>query len=173
LSSPTPRRQDPDELIAKAAEAEIEEYVSEEPDLGMNLDEHRLREAIEPNLNESLGENRLRYELYELRRQHEEAKEIHALRLRYVNRIFTLVVGWLSGVGVAILWTGFGGVNDRVFYLSDKVLIAFISSTTINVIGLFVVAAKWMYPNSSVQAAKTPDPERRQFTISFEPKKDP
>jgi len=28
----------------------------------------------------------------------------------------------------------------------DKVLIAFITSTTINVVGLFVVVAKWMFP---------------------------
>jgi hypothetical protein len=71
------------------------------------------------------------------------------MRLAYASKIFVLVVTWLIGVAIAVLWTGFGGVNDRAFYLSDKVLIAFISSTTINVIGLFFVVAKWMYPSGA------------------------
>jgi hypothetical protein len=32
------------------------------------------------------------------------------------------------------------------FTLSDKVLIAFITSTTASVIGIFIIVAKWLFP---------------------------
>ena len=35
----------------------------------------------------------------------------------------------------------------RTFYLSDNVLIALITSTTVNVIGIFVIAARWLFAN--------------------------
>ena len=50
---------------------------------------------------------------------------------------------WLVCVSVAVFFTGF---SYKDFSLSGKVLIAFITSTTINVVGLFVVVAKWMFP---------------------------
>jgi hypothetical protein len=134
----------------KAAEAEC---VPDQPDLGASLDDHR----------------RL-YEIEELARIQREANDIHTMRLEYANRIFTLVVLWLIAVGIAVLASGFGGVNDRGFYLSDKVLIAFISSTTINVIGLFIVVAKWMYPSTPTNGK--PSDDKQQFTISVERKKE-
>ena len=135
--TPAPQRENPDDLIARVAEIESE---SEQPDLGIDLNQYRKQ-----------------FEIDELIRVQREANDIHKMRLGYAKRIFVLVVGWLMAVAVAVLWTGFGGVNDRAFYLSDKVLIAFISSTTVNVIGLFVVVAKWMYPSGPGSNGKTSD----------------
>jgi len=73
-----------------------------------------------------------------------EAQDTHRLRLGYAGRIFWLVSAWLVCVAVAVYLSGF---KLKGFELSSEVLIAFITSTTINVVGLFVVVAKWMFPN--------------------------
>jgi hypothetical protein len=46
-------------------------------------------------------------------------------------------------IRIYIASSGFG---YKSFELPDGVLIAFIASTTVNVVGLFVLVAKWMYP---------------------------
>ena len=71
-----------------------------------------------------------------------EAKEIHDLRVRYTDKIFYVVCGWLICVVVSVLLSGF---QSWGFRLSDSVQIAFITSTTVNVVALFVVVAKWLY----------------------------
>ncbi len=102
-------------------------------------------DELEPNLSLTLSEHKDLYEIDSLRQALKEAVDTHKLRLQYTSRIFGMVCGWLLGVIVCILLTGF-----RVwsFQLSDSVLIAFITSTTVNVVGLFFVVAKWMYTNS-------------------------
>ena len=55
-----------------------------------------------------------------------------------------LLCVWLSFLAICLLMAGLGCWG---FKLSDNVLIAFIASTLINVLGLFVVVAKWMFPN--------------------------
>ena len=95
-----------------------------DPDLSLSLDKHK--------------SDLLKQEL-------KEAQDTHKLRLGYTGKIFWLVVAWLVCVLAAVLMSGFsvGG-----FSLSDKVIITFITSTTINVVGLFLVVAKWMFPSS-------------------------
>lgn len=50
------------------------------------------------------------------------------------------------------------GVNSffgtTTFHLDDKVLIAAIGSTTANVIGLFYVVAKYLFPESGISRKK-------------------
>jgi hypothetical protein len=73
----------------------------------------------------------------------------HTLRLKYTGKIYGLVLCWLVGVVVCIAASGVGAWG---FKLPEAVLIAFITSTTLNVLGLFVLVAKWMYP-AGTQAA--------------------
>lgn len=101
---------------------------------------------FEPDLSLDLAEHKLSVELEALRQQLDEARDTHQLRLGYASRIFWLVVAWLACVAVAVFMSGFALWS---FKLSDKVLITFITSTTINVVGLFVVVAKWMFPNGN------------------------
>ena len=77
------------------------------------------------------------------KQQLKELKDTHKLRLVYAGRIFWLVCAWLVLVAIAVFMSGF---DLWGFKLSDKVLIAFIITTTINVVGLFIVVAKWMFP---------------------------
>jgi len=100
----------------------------------------------EPDLSMDLAEHQLFFQVENLKQELKEAKDTHALRLGYAGRIFWLVCAWLICVAIAVFMSGFS-YND--FKLSDKVLITFITSTTVNVVGLFVVVAKWMFPSGN------------------------
>jgi hypothetical protein len=74
------------------------------------------------------------------------SENLHSFRKLYIGRLFWLTVLWLV---VVIVFVGFAGSHFLGFTLSDKVIIAFITSTTVSVIGLFHFAAKWLFPSSS------------------------
>src|SRR5713226_1052614 len=71
----------------------------------------------------------------------QQEREIHDLRKEYLPKLFYLVCGWLIVVVLLVLATSL-----RWIVLSDSVLIAFITSTTVSVIGLFLIAGRWLYP---------------------------
>ena len=83
-------------------------------------------------------------------------RDLHSFRKVILVALFILVVGWLASVVIAVWLSGHYG-NEQylatkptfVFKLSDPVLVAFISSTTVSVIGIFVIAAKWLFPASA------------------------
>ena len=79
-----------------------------------------------------------------MEQDYQEGKDKHGLRVSFSWWIFGLVVVWLALVASSVFLSGWkiGG-----FVLSDKVLITFITSTTVDVLGLFVLVAKWMYPH--------------------------
>ena len=99
-------------------------------------------EAGLPDLEIDLVEHKLQYEVDSLRQQLQESVDTHNLRIGYANKIFWLVCIWLACVIVGVLLAGFHAFG---FSLSDKVLMTFIASTTINVLGLFAIVAKWMF----------------------------
>jgi hypothetical protein len=80
-----------------------------------------------------------------LRVKLKRSENLHVVRKWYVGLLFGLTVLWLV---VVIVFVGFAGFQFRGFTLSDKVIIAFITSTTVSVIGLFHFAAKWLFPTS-------------------------
>lgn len=94
----------------------------------------------------------------ELRHQHEaadlERKRLQNQSLRddikarkkYADSIFQLVCCWLV---VVLLLLCANGLKCG-FSLSDGVLIAVISGTTANVLGLFLVVANYFFPKRSV-----------------------
>jgi hypothetical protein len=63
-------------------------------------------------------------------------------RGKYTKRLYWTMVGWMSAAYLVLLLTGWtvGG-----FTLSDSVLIALITGTTANVIGLFVIVARYLF----------------------------
>ncbi|HLL72319.1 MAG TPA: hypothetical protein VK363_12835 [Pyrinomonadaceae bacterium] len=66
--------------------------------------------------------------------------DVHGLRIEYLTKLFRLIVGWLI---VVICFVTASSLKWIV--LSDSVLIAFITSTTVSVLGLFMLAAKWLF----------------------------
>jgi hypothetical protein len=68
-----------------------------------------------------------------------------AERKKYAGRIFYLISLWLIGIFLILILQGFGS-NSHWFALSEAVVIAAIGGTTINVIGIFIVVAKYLFP---------------------------
>lgn len=98
-----------------------------------------------PDPSESLEEQKNRCELAQLNQRNKEASDTHTLRINYANKIFVLTCIWLSLMIFSVALAGFGSFG---FYLSDKVLMTFIGSTTLSVFGLFTIAARWLFRQS-------------------------
>jgi len=79
-----------------------------------------------------------------------KSTELDGLRLdltqrkEYANKIFSLIVWWLLAVLVVVMLQGIGNAAGW-FVLSDSVLSMFIGGTTINVLGIFVIVAKYIF----------------------------
>jgi hypothetical protein len=123
------------DLVVKAATRDKAEVSSLKPE-----------PESSPDPSVSLKEYENSYRIGQLEQQLEEARDTHKLRLGYAGKIFRLVVVWLACVIGAVF---LAGLNYRGFALSDGVLIAFITSSTASVVGLFFVVAKWMFPDGS------------------------
>lgn len=96
------------------------------------------------DLSQELELQKLAHDLNILKEKLKQSADTHQLRIGYANKIFRLVCGWLAFVLAGMICSGF---HLWGFQLSDKVLIAFIVSTTASVIGLFAIVAKWLFPN--------------------------
>jgi len=82
-------------------------------------------------------------------------------RQKYAKYLFKLICAWLLGIYSIIMLAGFGATVARFdmsdvpvvkrlefkpsFKLSDAVLLALIGGTTINVLGLFVIVANYLF----------------------------
>lgn len=93
-----------------------------------------------------LASDQQRLQIEILKQKLTEDKDNHDLRTSYTNKIFWLVCTWLGCVIVAVLLVGFELCG---FKLSDKVLMTFIATTTLNVLGLFAIVAKWMFQQNN------------------------
>jgi polyferredoxin len=96
------------------------------------------------------------------RRKHDN--EIHGMRKWHAWLLFGLTVGWITFLWVALLLEGFGQwffpIPDAYVYLkfkvSDSVMIAFMTTTTTTVLGLYGIAAYWLYGKPKTSEAKPP-----------------
>jgi hypothetical protein len=95
--------------------------------------------------------------LKSLHRQGIEDKLMLDLRIQYADKIFNLVTKWLLVVVFLILCSAISfpqrdsflvALKNISFHLPDAVLIAFITTTTINVIALFAIVANWLFPKN-------------------------
>ena len=109
---------------------------------GAAQDEKREAKIDEPESLQQYQYEKLALNNERLEDENERLRDVHELRKEYIPRLFGLTCVWLVVVTV-FLWRVAGGWN---FYLSDNVLIALITSTTINVIGIFLIAARWLFP---------------------------
>ncbi|HEV2862575.1 MAG TPA: hypothetical protein VGX48_16290 [Pyrinomonadaceae bacterium] len=100
---------------------------------------------------EHLKAEQLRLKNKRLTDELQEAKELHKYRKRYTSRLFWVIVLWLIAVNVYVILTA---TRKASFDLPDGVLIAFITSTTVAVIGLFVIVAKWLFPSANKEEGK-------------------
>lgn len=89
--------------------------------------------------------------------------DLHILRKRYSMALFGLVVVWVVTVWVFLLLQGIGKTPwypNWAFKISDTVLIAYITSTTASILGLFGIAAYWLFGKPKVPEEDAKKPAR-------------
>ncbi len=73
------------------------------------------------------------------------------LRKDFAWDIFYLIVAWLFLVFVVLLLQGFTAtICAHKFGLSDSVVLALISGTTVNVLGIFLIVVRYLFPTRAV-----------------------
>ncbi len=118
----------PDQAPPTIPAAAIEK--TDPPDLGASLEGIKLQERITE---------------YEGKKHDLEVeREMLEQRKAYASRLFDLSGYWLLFIGVFLLFSGCG-----VLKVADSVLIALITTTTANVLGLFYIVARWLFPNKN------------------------
>lgn len=78
-------------------------------------------------------------------RQHES--DIHSARLNSLRNLFLFAVGWAVLLVIIVILQGFRCLG---FNLSDTVLIAFMTTTTTTVLGLYGIGAYWLYKSNKI-----------------------
>lgn len=76
--------------------------------------------------------------------QLESYKQDTQERKKYAARIFLVCASWVTAIFVLLVLNGFGAAID--FKLSDSVLLAAIGSTTANILGIFYIVARYLFP---------------------------
>jgi hypothetical protein len=87
-------------------------------------------------------DNKVRIALH--RRQLRQIDDLLAARREYAGKIHRMALGWLVGVGVVLLLAGWSAWTH--FVLGEKVLLALIGGTTVNVLGIFAIVANFLFP---------------------------
>ncbi|HEY6339009.1 MAG TPA: hypothetical protein VIW68_11010 [Candidatus Sulfotelmatobacter sp.] len=67
-------------------------------------------------------------------------------RDKWANRLFPVCAGWLIAVLIVL---GLQGFHVAGFHLNDSVLIAFIGTTTADVLGLGYIVVNYLFPKPS------------------------
>jgi hypothetical protein len=83
---------------------------------------------------------------YERAAKREEVRSLqldNRQRLIFADRVFYLLVSWLIGLFGVLFCQGFA---LDMFQLPENVLLALIGGTTLNVIGIFMVVVRYVFP---------------------------
>ncbi len=82
----------------------------------------------------------------------QQEADVHNLRIKTFNKLFWLIVSWLVVSTIVLLLSGttiYAESWKVSFGLSDKVIITLLGATTFNVLGIFAIAAKWLFPKNN------------------------
>jgi len=97
----------------------------------------------------------------ELHDQHlAERKEAMGQRKIYAKRVFALVCLWIVAIFLLLVFQVFGQAFTNHYHpLGDGVLIALISSTTVNLIGTLIIVLNYIFhiPNLASSPASSPE----------------
>lgn len=90
-------------------------------------------------------------------------KQDNKLRADFAQKLYKLVVWWLSAIGVCLGLEGFGSIWG-FFNLGDSIVIALLGGTTLNVLGIFYIVANYFFPKDGV-GRRVIDPPDRSLPI--------
>ena len=107
-------------------------------------------DSLQVDLSSSLNKQKNKFEKRQQKQSLLEASDNHAMRQTFAVRIFKFMTGWMIVVVMLAFLQGFQFcfLPDRFcggFHLSENVLIALFVTTTINVLGIFGIVAKWLF----------------------------
>lgn len=74
-------------------------------------------------------------------------QDLHDLRKEYLNKIYGLIITYLIVIGVLIVVQIVLKCLNKA--LNDSVLITILITTTANVLGIFYIVTKWLFPDPS------------------------
>ncbi|HSU32797.1 MAG TPA: hypothetical protein VLJ11_16335 [Bryobacteraceae bacterium] len=100
---------------------------------------------------QQLNDASLAVQIEKLRAELDSFEQDVAQRKQYAPRLFVLTCCWLGAVIAILLLQGFSAGTTHFFSLGNDVLIALLGTTTINVIGLLYIVAKYLF------SAQTPN----------------
>ena len=80
-----------------------------------------------------------------------DRRDTREQRRTYAKRIFTLCCGWVCAIFVLLMFSGFGHYQHFHFSLSDRVILAAIGSTTINIIGVFLIVVRFIFHDKPLE----------------------
>ena len=75
-----------------------------------------------------------------------DRRQDRAERKIYASKLFWLVACWMLAVFSILLLQGF-----KVFQLENTVLVALLSTTSVNMIGLFVIVTKYLFSEKRIE----------------------
>ncbi|MGY2226889.1 hypothetical protein ACW9IK_29690 [Pseudomonas gingeri] len=115
---------------------------------------------------------RLQTEIDDLSQQLSERRDLHSIRTKHAWLLFGLTVGWVGVIWLVVLLQGFGqwflpfpapGPDEKYlrFTLSNTVIVAFMTSTTATVLGLYGIAAYWLYGKKPPLKSDKSDRQKR------------
>src|SRR6266536_1899519 len=104
---------------------------------------------------EDLERERIVAAIEHIREESRQTKFLFNARITVLVSLFTLIVFWIISL---IVLVGLCGFHLFGFALSDKVIITYITSTTLSVFGLFHIAARWLFASSGQVAQRYPQP---------------
>lgn len=129
---------------------------SEDP--GRSLDDYKFK--------------RLETEIEDLSQQLSERRDLHSIRTKHAWLLFGLTIGWVGVIWLVVLLQGFGqwfppfpspSIDEKYlhFSLSNTVIVAFMTSTTATVLGLYGIAAYWLYGKKPPVKSGKADEEKK------------
>jgi len=101
------------------------------------------REYSQQAQEEKLRSFRLANEQLDLENQ--QLKQDNDNRKLYAKRLYSLLCFWLGGLFLVLFLQGFS--RERWFSLTENVLLAVIGGTTLNVLGLFTIVVRYLFPS--------------------------
>lgn len=98
----------------------------------------------------SMKERVARFSLKAQNQTLRQLKEEHELRKKFMPYVYWLVVGVIGSTILLLLVAGIVNACGKSF-LSDKVLITLLTATVADILGIFYIAIRWLYPKQVEQ----------------------
>lgn len=135
----TKAQQELSELLGKHATPQTSDIRIS--DIDSLLDEERNAEIASK-------ERAARFNSRALNQSLKQLKEEHELRKRFMPFVYWLVVGVIGSTIVLLMVSGIVSACGKTF-LSDKVLITLLTATVADILGIFYIAIRWLYPKQT------------------------